>query len=262
MVGSSELGGTENQDLYLHYQIEKGKDGAAPMKALWCGRLTLDEAKHILNENGGNAEKIKDGDTCEKHEECESGNCDGTDSKVCMAGAEKCKDYRDCGEGQVCTVAENDGTSIVCGAQRKEDQACRTDDEDLMHQDCNLPLSGSNSDEASDIVCRDGKCQKVQCQVSADCPKKSSCNVAAVAKLFAEEGEAEPNYCEVTKKAGSKCMNDDNCENDLICVSESGDELEEICTHRGKTGETCKADEGESTCETGLMCTENVCAER
>ena len=60
MVGSSELGGTENQDLYLHYQIEKGKDGAAPMKALWCGRLTLDEAKHILNENGGNAEKIKD----------------------------------------------------------------------------------------------------------------------------------------------------------------------------------------------------------
>ena len=111
-------------------------------------------------------------------------------------------------------------------------------------------------------MCRDGKCQKVQCQVSADCPKKSSCNVAAVAKLFAEEGEAEPNYCEVTKKAGSKCMNDDNCENDLICVSESGDELEEICTHRGKTGETCKADEGESTCETGLMCTENVCAER
>ena len=236
MVGSSELGGTENEDLYLHYQIEEGKDGAAPMKALWCGRLTLDEAKHI------------------------SGS--------------------------------------------KEGQACRTDDEDLMHQDCNPP-SGSEPKydylgyvvEEISMLCRDGKCQKVQCQalvpeywekspaeeqaarITADCPKKSYCNLANVADMFENWDEIPPNYCktgeEQKEKEGSKCTDNDNCENDLICMSEGigtwhtdkyGEQTytdekgevqkwEEICKHPGKTGETCMADEGESSCETGLMCT-------
>ena len=122
-------------------------------------------------------------------------------------------------------------------------------------------------------------CNLIFLSITADCPKKSYCNLANVADMFENWDEIPPNYCktgeEQKEKEGSKCTDNDNCENDLICMSEgigtwhtdkNGEQTytdengevqkwEEICKHPGKTGETCMADEGESSCETGLMCT-------
>ena len=105
VMGNKELGGSESQELFLYLQEEDGKT------ATWCDRLTVGLAKSY-NSHIAPMDKLKDGAQCKDPADCESENCGGVDSeaKVCMAGNKKCKDFRDCGPDQVCTVDGDDRT--------------------------------------------------------------------------------------------------------------------------------------------------------
>lgn len=148
---------------------------------------------------------------------------------------------------------------MICGAKRETDQPCRTDDEDLLHEDCIDPTNIL----ASNSVCRDGKCAVVSCQSSEDCPPKSMCYISNTANLFSEKEGGASSSCMKMSKLGQPCFNSEQCINDLLCQSETGDDAHNTCKHRAKIGEYCEETaDGETSCELGLACAEAQCEEK